>query len=103
MHEWVTITKVFGEYVHEPTKDDMRQALEELFASADNDHPDTWLECGSEAGPLYNISVFSSGYAIYTKYSDADMSEELEKKEISQVTIEEALTLWINLAEGKTP
>lgn len=103
MHDWITITKVFGEYVHEPTKQDMKQALEELFTSADMDHPDTWIECGSESGPLYSISVFSSGYAIYTKYSDADMTEELEKKEISPVDINSALTLWSDLVEGRTP
>ena len=103
MHDWITITKVFGEYVHEPTKADMRSALEELFTNADDDHPDTWIECGSESGPLYCLSIFSSGYAIYTKYSDADMTEELEKKEISQVDVDAALNLWSNLVEGKTP
>jgi hypothetical protein len=81
----------------------MKQALDELFASADVDHPDAWIECGSESGPLYSISVFSSSYAIYTKYSDADMAEELEKKKISSVDINSALTLWGDLVKGNTP
>lgn len=103
MHEWVTVTKVFGEYLHDPTTPEMKAALEELFSHADSDHPDTWIECGSESGPLYSISIFSSGYALFTKYSDADMTEELETKKISPVDIDTSLALWVNLIEGKTP
>ncbi|WP_156479969.1 hypothetical protein [Collimonas pratensis] len=76
----------------------MRKALEELFLSADDDHPDTWMECGTEGGPLYCISIYSSGYAIYKKYSDVDMTSELETKEVANVDLNVALDLWRNLA-----
>ena len=100
MHEWITITRVFGQYVNEPSETDMRRALEELFSSADGDHPDTWMECGTEGGPLYCTSIYASGYAIYKKYSDADMTAELETKEIANVDISVAFDLWRNLALG---
>jgi len=100
MHEWITITRVFGQYVNEPGEAGMRSALEELFSSADGDHPDAWIECGTEGGPLYCISICASGYAIYKKYSDVDMTAELETKEIANVDIRLALDLWRNLAFG---
>ena len=100
MHEWITITRVFGQYVNEPGEANMRSALEELFSSADGDHPDAWIECGTEGGPLYCISICASGYAIYKKYSDVDMTAELEPKEIANVDIRVALDLWRNSAFG---
>jgi hypothetical protein len=98
MHDWVTITNVFGKSVREPAENDMRAVLQELFSCGDDEHPDAWIECGSNDGPLYCISVFQSGYAIYTKYSDTDMTRELETKKISPVNYETALLLWKSLA-----
>ncbi len=104
MFEWTTLTEVLGHSVLEPSEADMRRALSDLFAgSTDAEHPDTWIECGTEAGPLYCISVYASGYAIFTKYSDADMTAELEKKTIQPINQEGALTLWRDLVAGKLP
>jgi hypothetical protein len=103
MHQWVTVTKVFGESLQDPTTAEMKLALDELFSCADLDHPDTWIECGSESGPLYCISIFSSGYALYTKYSDSDMTEELETKKVSPVDVDVSLALWSALIRGQTP
>ena len=80
-----------------PTKN----ALEELFASNDDEHPDTWINCGTDDGPLYGISVYSSGYAIYTKYSDVDMTEEMETKRVSNLDVDSALALWNKLIAGR--
>ncbi len=104
MFEWTTLTEVLGHSVLEPTEADMRRALGALFdGTADAEHPDTWIECGSESGPLYCISVYASGYAIFTKYSDADMTAELDKKTIQPVDTEAALALWRNLVAGRLP
>jgi len=100
MIEWVNLTGCFGEGVQNPSDDDLKKALSILFKSQDNEHPDTWIECGSENGPLYSLSVFSSGYALYTKYSDVDMSDELENKKIENVTQDSAFILWKNLING---
>lgn len=99
MHDWTTITTVFGEAIKEPTESDMRRALDELFSSADDEHPDTWIERGSQNGPLYCISVYARGYAVSKKYSDADMTEELESEVIADVDVDIALNLWRKLGK----
>lgn len=100
MIEWTNLAGCFGEGVQNPSDDDLKKALRELFKSQGDEHPDAWIECGSENGPLYSLSIFSSGYALYTKYSDADMSDELENKKIESVTEGSAFTLWKNLIDG---
>jgi len=100
MIEWTNLTTCFGEGVQNPSDDQLKAALSELFKSRDDEHPDAWIECGSESGPLLSLSIFSSGYALYTKYSDADMSEELENRRIENVSQESAFSLWKKVIEG---
>lgn len=101
MFEWVSLTRCYGSVIQNPTDDHLKNALIELFNSKDDEHPDAWVECGTQDGPLYSLSIFSSGYALYTKYSDADMSDELENKRIDNVTESIAFELWKNLIDGK--
>ncbi|ODC02831.1 hypothetical protein BFW38_03960 [Terasakiispira papahanaumokuakeensis] len=100
MHEWVNLTTRIGESIQNPQTDQLRAALDELFASKDEEHPDSWVECGSEQGPLYSLTFFYSGRGIYTQYSDADMTEELENREIKVSGPAEALQLWEYLISG---
>lgn len=102
-HEWVALTTVFGGGTSNPSNEDMSAALAELFANPDDEHPDAWISCGSTNGPLYSISVFSSGFAIYSKYSDSDMSEEIESFRIPDVDAKTALALWSDLIDGCVP
>lgn len=97
MHEWVNLTTRMGESITSPTPDQMRQALEELFSSNDEEHPDCWIECGSQNGPLHSLAFYSSGRGVYTKYSDVDMSAELDKKVQVAPNIDIALRLWEHL------
>ncbi|MFZ6681777.1 hypothetical protein [Undibacterium sp. Tian12W] len=97
MHEWIKLTSRWGVEKQNPELTDLKNALNELFAPHDDEHPDAWLECGSENGPLYVASVFSIGYAIFTKYSDADMGEELQKTKMDNINLESGLRLWKNL------
>ncbi|MES2041003.1 MAG: hypothetical protein V4495_24565 [Pseudomonadota bacterium] len=98
MHEWIKLTGRWGVEKQSPTDSELKEALNELFGSdEDNEHPDAWLECGSENGSLYTASIFASGYAIFTKYSDADMTTELKKTEIGNINHETGLRLWKNL------
>ena len=100
MEEWSTLTGRWGKTVKNPANADLYEALDDLFAAhADDEHPDAWLNSGSENGPLYSVSIFSSGYAIFTKYSDADMREELESKEIPNIDRESGFKLWKNLID----
>lgn len=103
MHDWVNLTNYLGESIPSPSEKQLATALRELFDSRDSEHPDAWIDCGSDDGPLHNISIFNSGYAIYTKYADADMSEELEEIEIENIDAESGLTLWLDLIAGKVP
>lgn len=102
MHEWIKLTSRWGVEKQNPALSDLKEALNELFGADDNEHPDAWLECGSENGPLYVTSIFSSGHAIFTKYSDADMGEELQKTRIDNINHESGLRLWQNLIAGKS-
>lgn len=101
MHEWINLTKHLGESLDSPTDNDLKQALTDLFESNDNEHPNSWIECGSEEGPLYSLDIYSSGYAIYTKYNNADMDDELENRRIENVDVHLGLNLWKSLINGK--
>lgn len=101
MHEWVHLTGYYGRGVQSPTDNDLKEALNELFGSNDDEHPDAWIECGSQDGPLYSLSIFASGYALFTKYTDVDMTDELENKRIENIDKNKAFDLWKNLIEGK--
>ena len=94
MHEWVNLTTRLGESIANPSTEQLRGALEELFSSQDEEHPDSWIECGSQHGYLYSLAFFRSGRGIYAKYSDVDMTEELETKEIRASGPVEALQYW---------
>jgi hypothetical protein len=97
MHEWITLTTRYGHCIRNPSRRQLQAALDELFASQDPEHPDCWLECGSEGQPLHALSFFSSGTGSYTTYSDSDMSEELQSKEVAAKTSAVALLLWEHL------
>ncbi|MFZ6781224.1 hypothetical protein ACO0LD_30685 [Undibacterium sp. Ji83W] len=100
MHEWIKLTSRWGVEKKNPVLADLKEVLNELFAAdKDDEHPDAWLECGSETGPLYVVSIFSSGCAVFTKYSDADMGEELQKTKMDDINLESGLRLWTNLIE----
>ena len=94
MYEWVNLTTRMGESITSPTSAQMRQALEELFSSNDEEHPDCWIECGSQNGPLHSLTFYSNGRGVYTKYSDVDMSAKLDKKVQVAPNIDIALRLW---------
>lgn len=101
MHEWVNLTGYYGKEIQNPSDNDLKDALSELFGSRDEEHPDAWIECGSQDGPLYCLSIYSSGYALFTKYSDVDMTEELENKKIENVNENTAYELWKFLIDGE--
>ena len=102
MHEWVTLTTRAGAAIPSPDDVALRGALTELFSSApDDEHPDCWIECGNAAGPLVTVSFFQSGKGYYTKYSDPDMTEELETKELKVSSVDAALEIWQKVIRDK--
>ena len=101
--QWTNLTTRLGETLPSPSLSDLQAALRDLFANAgDTEHLDTWIECGSDSGPLASLSVFSSGKGLLTMYSDVDMTDELLTREYENLTEEEALVLWQGLMTGET-
>lgn len=100
MHEWVNLVGHYGKGWQNPTDENLKEALNDLFNSNDEEHPSTWIECGTQDGPLYSIAIYGSGYALYSKYSDLDMTEELENKKIENLNEETAFDLWKSLIDG---
>lgn len=47
MHEFVGLIGYYGKGGSKPTDGDLKEALSELFASKDEEHPSTWIECGA--------------------------------------------------------
>jgi len=101
MYEWLTLFTRIGDVIQNPTLEQPKEALAELFTSNDEEHPDAWVECGSRAGPLDTISVYSSGYAILGQYAAVDMLRELESRKIQNLDKDSALELWTKLIQGR--
>lgn len=97
MHQWVNLFPRNEDTVTNPDREQMIAALVELFASDDDEHPDCWIECGTQNGELHSISIYSSGYAIFERFSDFDMSDELESKRLQAENVDAALKLWEDL------
>lgn len=102
MHYWIKLTTGSGEDVPAPTRPAMEAALQELFdSSKDDEHPDCWLECGSENGPLYTLSIFQTGHGRFNKYTDVDMFEEQIFRMVEAPNVESSLRLWQALIDGR--
>ena len=100
---WLILTTRTGQEKEDPTKEDLSHAIEEL-GQLDSKSPveeDTiWLHCGTQAGPIYVLSVNRDGttsLSVFVNQDADDPIEELTKK----ITLEMALALWKLLADDK--
>ncbi|WP_085718580.1 hypothetical protein [Pseudomonas sp. B28(2017)] len=100
MHEWINLTARHGDTIEKPSVEQMKSVLQDLFSDRDEEHPDCWLQCGSQNGELVVLSVFDSGYAIFTRYADQDMLEELEVRRVPAHDVSTALALCVSLIGG---
>lgn len=102
MYDWIKLVTRGGKTIDSPSQADLESSLMELFGSPpDEEHPDSWIECGSERGPLHTLNIFQSGRAIYVRYCDADMSAEEEKRELHVRNVADAIRLWNVVMEGR--
>jgi hypothetical protein len=102
MYDWIKLVTRSGQTVSSPSPAELERALIELFSSPlDDEHPNSWIECGSEGGPLHTLNIFQSGKALYVRYSDADMSAEDAKRQFHVGGVAEAMSLWNALIEGR--
>jgi len=60
-YDWVTLYTVFGTCEGEPTKRDLKNALKELYAKADIEHFNSWIECGFEGSVLDTLDIYEGG------------------------------------------
>lgn len=107
----VTLTFRFGGARNDPTIEDMRYALNEIYAETElaipqsdlAEHPNTWLTAVSEDGercPTTTLDVYRGGLLRLTRLRDQDDSEpELEVSRYA-VAFEDVLELWQHLKIG---
>ncbi len=97
MHQWVKLFTRYGSCIANPTEDQLRAAIQEVFARIDQEHPNAWIECGSDGGALHTLSISFRGSSCYTKYSDADMTDELDSVTRTGLDEEQAFRAWKTL------
>jgi len=89
--------------ISNPSEDDLKEELEYFFRHSDAEHPDAWVSCGTDEGPLYTLTIFRARRTWYgrqicdvefTKYDDQDMNTELDRKSLGTLTKAATLNLW---------
>lgn len=106
---WIILTTLYGEDIDNPSPQQLRLALGELFdetisglSEEDYDeHPNAWLRYGFDEGPMYVLDVYRRGGVIFSKYADQADSDALWEYRMDDVSQEKALVLWQHLIEGK--
>jgi hypothetical protein len=106
---WVYLLCRYGDEIGSPTVEQIRAAAHELFnenipgmTEADYDeHGAASLRYGFDEGPMYVLEITRGGLARWEEWADQDYNEELTPvREISEITPERAVALWVELAEG---
>ena len=85
----------WGDSVHQPSVEQMRQALAELD-EIDPEHPDTWLTHGDTG---WTLSAHEGGSLIWEKVEDVDSPP--APRHMNGVSRNRVLELWSKLAAGK--
>lgn len=108
---WVILTSRYGGDIREPTVDELRRALADVYQEDDPsmtegdyaEHPNAWLRYGFDDGPMYVLNVYRSGTVYFSQWADPDYENELEPElERINVSEREAQRLLELLAAGKT-
>jgi hypothetical protein len=100
-NQWCVLTTRMGADVREPTYADLRAALEDVFTSVDDEHPNTSLRLGADTGPMFVLSVYSSKRVVFEQWADADFDVELAPPIIlTDVRQEVSVMLWQALRNG---
>lgn len=107
---WVILSTRYGGDIPQPTADQLRHALSEVFhenvpsmnESDYAEHPNASLRYGFDHGPMYLLNVYRSKTVYFSQWSNQDYESELEP-ELERINVSEgeALRLWELLAAGK--
>jgi hypothetical protein len=107
---WVILTSRYGGDIREPTVDQLRRVLAEVYhenapSMTEGDyaeHPNAWLRYGFDDGPMYVLNVYRSRTVYFSQWADPDYESELgPEAERTDVSESEACHLWELLAAGK--
>ena len=107
----VNLIRRFGGGTPDPSSDDLKEALRELYVEDHpslvegdyEEHPNALLEYGYENGnkwTVYILDVYRSGMVIFRKFDDQDDHDSEFESRMTGVSQERALELWRALASG---
>jgi len=92
---WCILTTRMGADIREPTDAQLRAALEDVFASDDDEHPNACLRLGSDGGPMFVLDVYGAQRILFEQWADADFDDELAPPTVlKDVQLDVAMTLW---------
>lgn len=98
--QWCILTTRMGADVREPTDAQLRAALEDVFASDDEEHPNAWLRLGSDDGPMFVLDVYGTKQIVFEQWADTDFdNESAPPMSLRHVQLEVAMTLWRTLRD----
>lgn len=96
---WKHLDPGNGDIVSDPSPDDLRCALSQLFDDPNGDHRSAWIKHGSDTGLMVCATVHSQGWASRAIYGDSDMKIELDSERIDNVDQERAFEIWMDLID----
>jgi len=65
------------------------------------EHPNAWLDSGVEDGEVEILDLYRGGRLEFVRYADGEMTEELFKASLTNVTVPQAVALWQALRDGR--
>jgi len=99
--DWSHIYAGFS-HSNEPS---IKEAVECFFRYSDAEHPDAWVDCGTDDGPFYILTIFRARRtwngrqfcdAIFQKYDNQDMNKVIEERELGTFSKRDVVDLWKN-------
>ncbi len=86
-----------GRQADDPSSADIAAAIEELFDSVDDEHPNAWLELGSDSDngwSVVTLDAYQSGLIIFSRWADQDDDDPMAENRKINVNREEMIALF---------
>ncbi|MGY4827300.1 hypothetical protein ACVNIS_01830 [Sphaerotilaceae bacterium SBD11-9] len=107
---WFILSKRYGGDIREPSVEEMRAALSEVYVEthpnltqADyEEHPSAFVRYGTDSGPMYVLYIGRTKTATFEQWADQDFGDELaEPLSIEDVSLEAAIAMCSQLQKGQ--
>jgi hypothetical protein len=79
----------------------LRRDIPSLLEGDLEEHPNAWIEAGSDGGPLVVLDLYRGVRFEYIVYADSDMNAEIFRGNLHGVSIAQAVALWAALRDGR--